>query len=299
MFAGARRFVFVAGRYEGVEPAIGCDGLVPGAALDLTHWQGNHTPPELKADTSTEIALRFIARPESERWNGAVVVNNHFDTDGLLSVWVLLNPAAAPAHSGLLVAAAEAGDFDEWPANERGLWLDASIRALAAGQADDASAYDLTLDVLPELLRDLEGRRDLWGPEWDLLQAAEQSVHEGALRIRRLGTLGLVVHGTGQSECPGPLLARQFLPVARRYLLAFDQGDDQFLYRYERPRYTWAETVVRPRCHAPHTEALLQSLGPPWTTDDLPGLTGIVQTRTPIDTPPDQMATRLRSLDPC
>src|SRR5262249_2591290 len=146
-----RRFLFVDESYSGAQPAISCDGLVPGAALDLTHWQGNHTPAQYKADTSTEIALRFVASPEAaERWAGAVVVNNHFDTDGILSAWILLDSDRAMAHRDLLVAAAEAGDFDEWPALGRGLWLDAAIRTQVAGFVDDETAYRTILPWLPD-----------------------------------------------------------------------------------------------------------------------------------------------------
>ena len=124
----ARRFEFVPGTYAGAAPAIGCDGLVPGAALDLTHWRGNRTPAEFRADTSTEIALKFAASAEAARWADAVVVNNHFDTDGLLSAWALLEPSQAAASRDLLIAAAEAGDFDEWPALDAGLRLDPGDR---------------------------------------------------------------------------------------------------------------------------------------------------------------------------
>jgi hypothetical protein len=55
----ARRFRFIEGSYDSDVAAISCDGLVPGASLDLTHWQGNRTPRQFKADTSTEIALNF------------------------------------------------------------------------------------------------------------------------------------------------------------------------------------------------------------------------------------------------
>jgi hypothetical protein len=121
MTSTIRCFQFVEESYEGVVPAISCDGLVTGAALDLTHWQGNRTPRRYKADTSTEIALNFVSSAEAAgQWADAVVVNNHFDTDGVLSVWVLLEPERAAACRDLLVAAAEAGDFDEWPALERG-----------------------------------------------------------------------------------------------------------------------------------------------------------------------------------
>ena len=48
MLALARRFQFVEESYAGEAPAISCDGLVPGAASDLTHWQGNKTPARLQ-----------------------------------------------------------------------------------------------------------------------------------------------------------------------------------------------------------------------------------------------------------
>ena len=133
-----------------------------GRALDLTHWQGNHTPVEFKADTSTEIALNFAASPEAiEEWVDSVVVNNHFDTDGILATWGFLDPERAAPWRNVLIAAAEAGDFDEWPALEQGLWLDAAIRALAAGASDDEQAYAMVFPQLPELLSRLEERRDL------------------------------------------------------------------------------------------------------------------------------------------
>jgi hypothetical protein len=295
-----RRFEFVADRYEGAAPAIGCDGLVPGAALDLTHWQGNRTPPEFKADTSTEIALNFVAAPESESpaWSGAVVVNNHFDTDGVLACWVLLDPGRSRAHRDLLIAAAEAGDFDEWPADDRGLRLDAAIRALARAAADDAEAYAIVLARLPELLASLDDRADLWGDEWDQLQSARQALEAGALRIGRRDAIVLVQHSPGQAEIPGPLLSRHVSPGVRRVLLAFEHEDGTSSYRYERPRYAWAETVTRPPCPAPDSRALIDALGPEWTVDDLPGMTGVARTRGTLVADPETVLDRLRVLDP-
>jgi hypothetical protein len=52
-------------RYEPYRPerppdeVILVHGAVP-AALHLSHWPGNATPPALKADTSLEIALKFL-----------------------------------------------------------------------------------------------------------------------------------------------------------------------------------------------------------------------------------------------
>jgi hypothetical protein len=293
----ADRFEFVSGRYSGEAPAIGCDGLVAGASLELTHWQGNRTPPELKADTSTEIALNFVGRPDAARWTGAVVVNNHFDTDGALSVWALLEPELALPQRALLVAAAEAGDFDEWPAIDRGLWLDTAVRTLAVPARDDAEAYALVIPRLAKLVAHLDDERALWEHEWQALQSAVRSFDARRVRPERRGGVGLMRHAPGEPECPGALLAREFLPGTRRYLLAFEQADALFGYRYERPRYAWAETVVRPPCPAPDAEALAAALGPEWTSDDLPGMTGIVQTRRPVPITPDDLIRRLATLD--
>jgi hypothetical protein len=293
------RFQFVEDAYEAKIPAISCDGLVPGAALDLTHWQGNRTPSQYKADTSTEIALKFVGSPEAvDRWANAVVVNNHFDTDGLLSIWVLLEPEQAMAHRDLLVAAAEAGDFDEWPALDRGLWLDAAIRVLGSGAADDAHAYQTVLPELPELIRSLDERRDLWGREWDDLQAAVTALEVGHLRADSHGAIGVMIHPSGQPEAPGPLLCRCFLPGARRYLLAFERGDGRFDYRYERPHYAWADTVIRPVLPQPNAGALAAALGQQWTDEGLPGMTGIIRTVRPVSERPDAVARRLAQLDP-
>jgi hypothetical protein len=297
--APTRRFQFVEDAYEGDAPAISCDGLVPGAALDLTHWQGNRTPSRFKADTSTEIALNFVGSPEAvDRWADALVVNNHFDTDGLLSIWVLLEPEQSAACRELLVAAAEAGDFDEWPAQDRGLWLDAAIRTLASGAADDAAAYETVLPQLPDLIRHLDERRDLWGPEWDDLQAAVAALESGGLRAESHGAIGVMIHPPGQPEAPGPLLARRFLPTARRYLLAFEREDSRYDYRYERPHYAWADTVVRSVLSQPDAAALAAALGPQWTHEGLPGMTGIIRTVRPVSDRPDAVVLRLVQLDP-
>lgn len=298
MTAVARQFQFVSEIYDGGFPAISCDGLVPGVSLDLTHWQGNHTPVQYKADTSTEIALNFALSPEAfDEWAAAVVVNNHFDTDGILSAWVVLDPDRAAPYRELLVAAAEAGDFDEWPALDAGLWLDAAIRALAADADDDEAAYAKVLPLLPDLVSRIDDRRDLWGKEWDDLQAAVAALESSGLRAQRQDATGIMIHRPGQPEAPGALLARQFLAGARRYLLVFERENGQFDYRYERPRYAWADTVVRPAIPAPDAAALADALGPEWTDKGLPGMTGIVKTRRPTNESPEALVRRLAGID--
>src|SRR5215217_4694982 len=45
---------------------LSVDGTVSNS-IHFSHWEGNRTPAEVKADTSTEIALNLVGSPERER----------------------------------------------------------------------------------------------------------------------------------------------------------------------------------------------------------------------------------------
>jgi len=288
----AGRFEFVVGRYAGPDRSISCDGLVLGAALDLTHWEGNNTPQEFRADTSTEIALLFVQSAAAETWRGAVAVNNHFDTDGILAVWTLLSPAEALARRDRIVAAAEVGDFEEWPSDPHAIRIDAALRALGEDSCDDASAYARALALLPGLIDDVDARSDLWGEHWTRLEEAERDLAAGRIRIERRGTTAIARHAPGIEEVPGPLLSRE-AREARRLLLAFESPGGGFSYRYERPRYAWAVTVRRPPIAAPDAAAMLARLGSPWGTRGAIGMTAIVATNEPVTMDPMDAAEAL------
>src|SRR5258708_38340061 len=91
-------------------PKLSIDGTVDNA-IHFSHWKGNETPAAVKADTSTEIALNLVAAPNREELTRAIdlVTNNHFDTDGVLSVWTLLYGEHALTLRDKLIAAAGAG----------------------------------------------------------------------------------------------------------------------------------------------------------------------------------------------
>src|SRR2546429_2873036 len=95
-------------------PKLSVDGTVD-TAIHFSHWKGNETPKSVKADTSTEIALKLVAAPDRDELTQGIdlVTNNHFDTDGVLSVWTVLTGAPALELHDKLIAAAEAGDFSE------------------------------------------------------------------------------------------------------------------------------------------------------------------------------------------
>lgn len=114
------------------EPAIAVDGHVEGAILELSHWPGNRTPASLKAELSTGIALRYVSLPVAERerlsQGARVLVNNHYDTDGILALFSLVQPECALQHRERLLACAAAGDLFRGD-DERAFALDAYILA--------------------------------------------------------------------------------------------------------------------------------------------------------------------------
>ena len=51
----------------GSEPVVSVDGAFGAPGLNLSHWPGNTTPPDLRHDLSTGAALAFAALSPEER----------------------------------------------------------------------------------------------------------------------------------------------------------------------------------------------------------------------------------------
>src|SRR5215216_4126105 len=189
------RFEFYSEALENV-PKLSVDGTVENS-IHFSHWEGNRTPAEVKADTSTEIALNLVASPHrAELTNGIeLVTNNHFDTDGILSVWTVLTGERALVYRDLLIAAAEAGDFSEHSSDD-GVRVSIAIqgsdqaspnnddgsplaRFIAGEEVDDARAYELVLPEVERLLTNINDYEHLWRDDWERVVAAIESFERG------------------------------------------------------------------------------------------------------------------------
>jgi hypothetical protein len=267
------RFEYYDERLEDV-PKLSVDGTVENS-IHFSHWQGNRTPLSVKADTSTEIALNVIGSPQRDGLTGGIelVTNNHFDTDGVLSVWTMLNPERAPDLSSELIAAAEAGDFSEYstPQGVRAsIVIQGSDQAGAGEEAgsplanqlagetvtDDARAYEL---VLPEVLRVITRTDDyepLWLSGWRRIEAALESFAQGTSRVEeyrdaRLSVITLAPElfsprGFDPTRHVAPFTAISHHARGQLFLICAPT-DGGWSYRVDYPYYSWAETVVRPR----------------------------------------------------
>jgi hypothetical protein len=123
------------------------------ADLELSHWNPNNTNDLYRADTSTEIAFNYLSL-ESIPTEG-LVINDHLDIDGILSVFVFLNPELARKHRETLIEIAEMGDF--WAYGNlvsRRIYqaLVVYCQEKMAQGLDHETIYNECLELIPNLL---------------------------------------------------------------------------------------------------------------------------------------------------
>jgi len=254
-------------------PKLSVDGTVDNS-IHFSHWEGNKTPEEVKADTSTEIALNLVTSPNRDQLTQGIdlVTNNHFDTDGLLSVWSVMTGERAAEYRDVLIAAAEAGDFSEY-SSETGIRVSIAIqgsdqaspnndagsplaRQLAGAEVDDdARAYDLLLPEVERLITNINDYEDLWRDGWESIAKAIESFESGSSQVKEFteNDLSLVTLApqifSGSRFNPtrhsAPYTAISRYARAKLFVIAIPNSGGWF-YRIDYPYYSWAETIVRP-----------------------------------------------------
>ncbi len=255
-------------------PKLSVDGTVANS-VHFSHWEGNETPAQLKADTSTEIALNLVAAPDRDELTRGIelVTNNHFDTDGVLSVWTVLGGERALELRDKLIPAAEAGDFSEFT-NEAAVRASIAIQGsdqpipgeqqgspLAAQLAgenvdDDARAYDLVLPEVERLLTNTDAYEPLWRGAWEKIETAMESFARGTSKTEEFADSGLSLitlapevfspSGFNPTRHAAPYTAISRYAKGKLFLITTPLRHG-WAYRIDYPYYSWAETVVRPR----------------------------------------------------
>jgi len=178
---------------------------LPGTVLNLSHWPVNDTPAPLRRDTSTEVVFAYLDHPT---WHQPVdiVSNNHFDEDGLFSVFAMCFPRLAMKHRDLLVDASHAGDFgvfgtmdaarlcfalEEYGCPRSSPFPDTVFAGSAA--AVTAAMYARMLDLLPALLTDLDAARPFWQAQDAHLAESLEWLDSGRVRVEELHEHDLAV----------------------------------------------------------------------------------------------------------
>jgi hypothetical protein len=280
------RFEFYHPRLDST-PKLSVDGTVANA-IHFSHWVDNETPAEVKADTSTEIALNLVASPRREQMTQGIelVTNNHFDTDGVLSVWTVMTGEKALEIRAQLIAAAEAGDFSEF-SNEAAVRASIAIqgsdqaspndetgsplaRHLAGEEVDDdARAYELVLPEVERVLTHTNEYEALWRGPWESIATAIESFERGSSTVQELREEEISViklapdifssSGFNPTRHAAPYTAISRYARGKLFVIATPVGAG-WSYRIDYPYYSWAETIVRPRIQRRNLTPLVNRL---------------------------------------
>lgn len=236
-------------------PHLSVDGMTP-VGPNLSHWPGNRTPGKWRADLSTGIALRFARAPADEQeefLDGvAVVLNDHYDTDGFGSLLAILRPEVAFAREELLLAAAATGDFGRWH-TWRGFAIDRIVARLADPASPVAGAFRGITDADQLSLRRYEWLLEhatavldgpgafaaLYEPELALVQDEIGRGLGGALERRAFASLDFAIV---TSQGPRHRMTLNSLAGAHRVLHVAHEADGP-RYRYHDRTESWFELV--------------------------------------------------------
>jgi hypothetical protein len=186
-------------------PHVFVDGLrAPGTVLELSHWPGNRTPAALKGDVSVQAVLSMLHRPDDEQERllaGAQGVTcDHYDLDGLLSVFCLTRPEFALEYADLLAGVGLCDDFDIYTDElsvQACLTLlraeqDVSVPApVSVGQATTA-LFTAMLDRVEECLLRPQAQRHRWEQEWADIVRSAQYLDRHPLALTENGDLAIL-----------------------------------------------------------------------------------------------------------
>lgn len=255
------------------EPVLSVDGAWGAPGLNLSHWPGQKTPPELRHDLSTGCALAFARLPDARQQALArgctAIANNHYDTDGVLAIFALARPEVALPQAEFLLQAAAAGDLFRFP-SERAFALDVLIGALAEpgspwealwGAKSGSEKHEILLrelvERLPWILQGgLEELGALWKRELERLRADVESLR-GAAKDE-IVHLELAVWTGERGFDPGRHALFGTSERDRALVLARDAGGT--CARFVLNTTSWFELVSRPPLPRPDLAALAARL---------------------------------------
>jgi hypothetical protein len=238
------------GELDGV-PNIVVDGAAHADSLvTLSHWPKSGSPAALRDDLTAQIVFHYLDHPELHVAAEAVS-NNHFDQDGLMSVYALVNPDDAQQRREQAIDLARAGDFGTY--EDRDSVRIAWTIALLEEAMEEGDPYAELLGRVPELLDHPERFRDYWADEDAHLERSEAAIASGEVQIEEVQDLDLAIVTVPESWAPHPVHRFTILGSQALHPTAVNNATDLFRvlivrghhyevqYRYE----TWVQYMTR------------------------------------------------------
>lgn len=263
------------------EPNIIADGpATRQTKITLSHWPEAQLPEPLHADLSCQIVFNYLGQTDFQV-ESEVASNNHFDADGLVSLWALLNPEQSQQYRDLLIDIAGAGDFGTYKERDAAriafvisAWSQPGLSPLNQSVFDRCAAeqtmilYEELLPRLPKILERVHYLEQYWRAQDDLLERSEAAIAAGAVTIVEyphadlaIVTLPRPAESERKRTCATPIdqtihpMAIHNRTAMMRILLV--QGSRyELYYRYE----SWVRYTSRPIAPRRDLSPLAQTL---------------------------------------
>ncbi|MFD2514942.1 DUF6687 family protein [Pontibacter locisalis] len=237
--------------------AIIVDSTHPNGFM-LSHWKGAPTPATVRDDTSAAIVLNAL-RQNLPELNLPYVTANHFDIDGFVGVWALLNPGKALDNEELLRQMALIGDFRELDLNhplagealKLVCWINAKeqelfYRPFEADEMEEKETEQCTakfryfLREFSRVLQDPDWEKGAWEEEVGSVLLGYRDMYKPDTKLTRHPESGLIIIDT-----PHPLHYYALFSRTRGFdivLTCYEQNRYELEYKYT----TWVDITSRP-----------------------------------------------------
>ena len=217
------------------------------SVLVLSHWKGSGTPEAHIRDTSAEIVLDYIEKNELPA-EAKFVSNDHYDEDGLIGVFSVLNRDYALAHKKELIDIAEAGDFRKFN-NYKSAKVIFSLSKLLEKESQfipeyffskpypemAAEFYRRALEVLPDVIENIDRYEEYWSGEFEFLTKSEDLIKRGDVSITEMPEHDLAVVTVPENEVIHDMAI--YNQTHKTQIVTRRGQDYAFMYRYE----TWVQ----------------------------------------------------------
>lgn len=261
---GASRFAYLPLNMAHDIANISLDSThTPQTLLTLSHWPANRTPQAYKANLSTQSALRYMAQARDFP-DARIVTSDHFDLDGLASIYAFLAPEHAQRHAPLLIEVARLGDYARGT-SRHALQVAFSLNHLAerthtyAGVNESRqllSTFGTLLPLVKDVIENTERYAQAYQGQWQLLERTEALMNDPRGVLEEYPNIDLAVftlppRPASRADRETPYHGLSAIPFHNRtrcgVLAIIDGSFIEIRQRYE----SWVERVsckMRGRC---------------------------------------------------
>ncbi|MDZ7766596.1 MAG: DUF6687 family protein [Melioribacteraceae bacterium] len=241
------------------------------AKLQISHWPDHSTPDELFADTSTEMAFKLIeSEKKYEYLKGInVVSNNHYDSDGVIAAFVLIDPHFASANKQALINVALTSDFYEFT-TEDALKADVVLtnlidkekslfKELIKNEPFPNAAqliYEKAFQLLPKLIQNIDDYEEQWKDDFEWHQKSENSFANQQSVFSDYGDIKLSVIESDFKIHPVVKVTHAKFDI----ILSSIRRAEGRMYELTYKPYTWHSTTRQDQVERKSFESLVQNL---------------------------------------